>query len=74
MKKQLVIDLTESSKFPAEQLFGVERRREADDFIRLTMEMKNDRTKSLETQGFRTCLFGYIPIVGIGEYGNMMLS
>ena len=50
-------NLTESSKFPAEQLFGVERRREADDFIRLTMEMKNDRTKSLETQGFRACRF-----------------
>ena len=26
------------------------------------MEMKNDRTKSLETQGFRTCRFYFIKI------------
>ncbi len=42
----------QSSKFPVEQLFGVELRSEADDFIHLTMKMKNGRTKILENQGF----------------------
>ena len=52
-------NLTEQT---AEQLFGAELRSEADDFIRLTMEMKNDRTKILENQGFRTCRFYFIKI------------
>ena len=39
-------NLAESSKFPVEQLFGVELRSEADDFIHLTMKMKNGRTKN----------------------------
>ena len=34
------------------QSFGYELSSEADDFIRLTMEMKNGRTKILENQGF----------------------
>ena len=55
-------NLAESSKFPAEQLFGVELRSEADDFIRLTMKMKNGRTKILENQRFRTCRFYFIKI------------
>ena len=42
--------LSESGKSPAEQLFGVELRSEADDFIHLTMKMKNGRTKILENQ------------------------
>ena len=45
-----------------EQLFGVELRSEADDFIHLTMKMKNGRTKILENQGFRTCRFYFIKI------------
>ena len=47
---ELLLYLTESDKSPAEQLFGVELCSEADDFIRLTMEMKNGRTKILENQ------------------------
>ena len=35
---ELLLYLTESGKSPAEQLFGVELRSEADDFIRLTFE------------------------------------
>ena len=37
-------------------------RSEADDFIHLTMKMKNGRTKILENQGFRTCRFYFIKI------------
>ena len=43
-----------------EQLFGVELHSKANDFIRLTMKMKNGRTKILENQGFRTCRFYFI--------------
>ena len=35
---ELLLYLTESSKSPAEQLFGVELRSKADDFIRLTQK------------------------------------
>ena len=35
---ELLLYLTESSKFPAEQLFGVKLRSKADDFIRLTQK------------------------------------
>ena len=44
------------------QSFGYELSSEADDFIRLTMKMKNGRTKILENQGFRTCRFYFIKI------------